>query len=41
MFLHQASKTANQETLDQLYALQQEREEQIQQWQEINKVSTL
>ncbi|XP_063436616.1 GRIP1-associated protein 1-like isoform X2 [Mytilus trossulus] len=35
----QAIKTANQETLDQLYALQQEREGHIQQWQEVNKVA--
>ncbi|CAC5366977.1 unnamed protein product [Mytilus coruscus] len=35
----QACKNANQETLDQLYALQQEREGHIQQWQEVNKVA--
>ncbi|XP_076095187.1 GRIP1-associated protein 1-like isoform X1 [Mytilus galloprovincialis] len=35
----QAIKNANQETLDQLYALQQEREGHIQQWQEVNKVA--
>lgn len=36
----QASKTAQQETSDQLLALQKERDKRIEEWQEINKVST-
>lgn len=35
----EASKTANQEALEQLSAVQQERDTQIQQWQEVNKVA--
>lgn len=37
----QASKTAQQETSDQLLALQKERDKRIEEWQEINKVSTV
>lgn len=37
----QASKTAQQETSDQLLALQKERDKRIEEWQEINKVSTI
>lgn len=39
--LLQASKTAQQETSDQLLALQKERDKRIEEWQEINKVSTV
>lgn len=37
----QASKTAQQETSDQLLALQKERDKRIEEWQEINKVSAI
>lgn len=37
----QASKTAEQETSDQLLALQKERDKRIEEWQEINKVSAI